>query len=202
MKWIITGLILCFSFAAFPQNRKQFKSLSCAEKRWVLCHPFVAKKAHRISLHAREVAAIMLKDTLLDGDGNGGQVDAFRHAFWMAALSREIYWRKALKLGRAYERANKKEFKKGINSSRDLVGMQMDLFNNRVGVELGRRLRSLSEKELKEQIILVVLNGKLKLIKKDRSGNSLDADGNLIPEAQWKGKWENQRCLVDSDYPL
>lgn len=202
MKWIITGLILCFSFAVFPQNRKQFKTLSGAEKRWVFCHPFVAKKAYSISVHAREVAATMLKDTLLDGDGNGGQVDAFRHAFWMAALSRQIYWRKALKLGRAYERANKKEFKKGINTSRDLAGMEMDLYNNRVGVELGRRLRSLSEKELKAQIILAVLNGKLKIIKKDRSGNSLGVDDNLIPEEQWKGKWENQRCLVNSDYPL
>ncbi|HRS40336.1 MAG TPA: hypothetical protein P5292_14240, partial [Bacteroidia bacterium] len=61
-----------------------WKRLSKAEKRWVIGHLFVAKRAYRISLEARDLATKLEQDARLDHDKDGGEVDAFRHAYWMA----------------------------------------------------------------------------------------------------------------------
>ena len=43
---------------------------------------------------------------LLDKDPSGGQVDAFRHAYWMARLNEEIGKNAAKSLGKAHEKEN------------------------------------------------------------------------------------------------
>jgi len=45
---------------------------------------------HRISLNTEKTADTIGKTKLLGQDRNGDQVDAFRHAFWMATLAQEI----------------------------------------------------------------------------------------------------------------
>src|SRR5258705_12173330 len=84
--------------------KSEFKKLSCAEKHWVFFHPFIAKKAFRLTQQARAASKEMLRSPLLDGDFNGGQVDAFRHAYWMALLTQHMCWRKARWLGKAHEK--------------------------------------------------------------------------------------------------
>ena len=109
-------VLICFLFAiqpAFAQSPKNsFLHLSCPEKWWVVTHPFVANKARKITTGVIRISEEMKKDSLLDGDADGGQVDAFRHAYWMASLSQKIYWKKAIALGKAHEKGDYRKFSK------------------------------------------------------------------------------------------
>lgn len=196
-------IVIClvvFSNLLIGQNTTlgQFKKLSCPEKRWVIFHPFVAKKALKVSLEAREITAEIKQQKLLVGTGNGDQIDAFRHAYWMARLAQEIHWRKANRLGKAHEKGNYQQFKKGKLEDDvlpDKISSEMDLYNNKVGLNLGKLNK---EKELKNEVLNLVKEGKCKIIKTDTEGNFLDEKNNLIPLEELKGKWENRKVLVDS----
>lgn len=200
-------IVIClvvFSNLLIGQNTtlRQFKKLSCPEKRWVIFHPFVAKKALKVSLEAREITDEIKQQKLLVGTGNGDQIDAFRHAYWMARLAQEIHWRKANRLGKAHEKGNYQQFKKGKLEDDvlpDKISSEMDLFNNKVGLNLGKLNK---EKELKNEVLNLVKDGKCKIIKTDADGNFLDEKNNLIPLEELKGKWETRKVLVDSSISL
>lgn len=200
-------IVIClvvFSNLLIGQNTTlgQFKKLSCPEKRWVIFHPFVAKKALKVSLEAREITDEIKQQKLLVGTGNGDQIDAFRHTYWMARLAQEIHWRKANRLGKAHEKGNYQQFKKGKLEDDvlpDKISSEMDLFNNEVGLNLGRLNK---EKELKNEVLKLVNEGKCKIIKTDADGNFLDEKNNLIPLEELKGKWETRKVLVDSSISL
>ena len=113
MKRVLIFYCLLSSLQIFYQSNWQaFKKLSCAEKTWVVFHVFKAKKAFEVSKEAQRVADSVAKTPLLDGDKNGGQVDAFRHAYWMARLHQEIGKNAALKLSKAHEKSNYQQYKK------------------------------------------------------------------------------------------
>lgn len=195
-------LLVVFSNVLVGQNSSvgQFRKLSCAEKRWVFFHPFVAKKALQLSLEARTVTAEVKQQQILKGIGNGDQLDAFRHTYWMARLAQEINWRKAKRLGKAHEKGNYRQFKKGKLEDDvlpDKISSEMDFFNNEVGLNLGK---SNKEQELKNEVIKLVKEGKCKILKTDADGNFLDENNKIIPIEEFKGKWENRKVLVDSDY--
>ena len=195
-------LISIFSSSLYGQHSacENFKKLSCPEKRWVVFHPFVAKKAWQLSLEARTVTAEVKQQQILKGIGNGDQLDAFRHTYWMARLAQEIHWRKAKRLGKAHEKGNYRQFKKGKLEDDvlpDKISSEMDLFNNQVGIDLGKSMKG---KELKNDVIQIVQEGKCKIIKTDANGNFLDEQNNIIPAEELKGKWENRKILVNSDY--
>ncbi len=82
--------VLASSILYSQSNWQQFKKLSCAEKTWTVLHVFKAKKAYIVAKEAQHVSDSIAKTPLLDGDKSGGQVDAFRHAYWMARLHQEI----------------------------------------------------------------------------------------------------------------
>lgn len=195
-------LISIFSSGLYGQQTacKNFKKLSCPEKRWVLLHPFVAKKALQLSLEARTVTAELKQQKLLKGTGNGDQLDAFRHTYWMARLAQEIHWRKAKRLGKTHEKGNYRQFKKGKFEDDvlpDKISSEMDLFNNEAGITIGK----LNPKsDTKQEVIKWVKEGKCKIIKTDANGNFLDEQNNMIPAEELKGKWENRKILVNSDY--
>ena len=197
----ITIVFIVFSNLLIGQNNsfQQFKKLSCPEKRWVVFHPFVAKKALNISLEARNVTAEIKQQQLLKGMGNGDQLDAFRHTYWTARLAQEIHWRKAKRLGKAHEKGNYRQFKKGKledGALPDKISSEMDLFNNDVGLILGK---SNKKQEVKNEVIKLIKEGKCKMLKTDANGNFLDENNNIIPIEELKGKWENRKVLVDSD---
>lgn len=161
-------------------------------------HPFKAKKALQISELARKTTEEVKTTKQLKGVGNGDQVDAFRHTFWMAKLTQEIGWRRAKKLGKAHEKGNYKDYKKHRLEDGDLpdkVSSEMDLYNNNVGIEIGKKSVGF---ELKNIVISTILQGKCKIIKTDSYGNFLDCEGNAIAPENLKGKWENEKCLVES----
>ena len=139
---------------------QKFRVLSCPEKWWVVTHPFVAKKAHKITLEVRKTVEGLKNDTILKGIGNGLQIDAFRHAYWMALLTREIGWRRSNKLGKAHEKGNYKTYKKGEVEDGvlpDKISSEMDLHNNGVGIDIGKKI---NVENLKNEVIQAVKLGR------------------------------------------
>ena len=198
---IIAFLFLTISTQA-QKEYKTFFELSGPKKWWVFFHPFKAKKSYEISKEAQQVSDSIKKTTLLDGNGNGGQVDAFRHAYWMARLRQEIGKSAARSLGKAHERENYQTFKKrqledGVVP--DKISSEMDLWNNEQGLDLITKDSDISKKGLIFIIINAIESGKMKIIKKDKNGNYLTCDGAKITPKSLEGKWENNKCLVNSN---
>lgn len=182
-------------------NWERFWKQSSAIKTWVLLHPFKAKKALLISKEANKIADSIAKTNLLDKDVSGGQVDAFRHAYWMAKLHKKIGRNAARTLGKAHERDNYNSFKKGHFEDGiypDYASKKMDLFNNKMGLTFSVKNDTRSNVGLIYKIINAIKKGNLKIIKKDTKGNYLTCNNELIPAQELK-KWKNKKCLVTSN---
>lgn len=203
MRFLSFLIILLSVNTQFAQsNPKGFFDLSRPAKTWVLLHPFKAKKALRISLEAQRISDSIQKTNLLDGDANGGQVDAFRHAFWMARLHQEIGKSAARSLGKKHEKENYLTFKKNKLEDGvvpDEIASIMDLHNNKQGLKLVSKNTKISKQGLIFRVINAINAGKMKIIKKDRNGNFLSCDGHKIPLKDLKRKWQNNKCLIKSN---
>ena len=200
---LVLACVSVFSSGYAQQGRlKKFFGLSAPEKRWVYAHPFITLKTLKLSEHAAEITRRQESAPDLDGYGNGGQVDAFRHCFWMASLCQEIKEKKALKLGVAHEKGNERDFKKrqyeeGVLP--DLIANTMDLWNNQVGAMLSRDHPGVSEDTLIFLVKTAIASGSCRIIKRDSNGEFLDTAGKIVKYEDWHGKWVNARCLVSSD---
>ncbi|MEO5645795.1 MAG: hypothetical protein ABIQ40_20800 [Bacteroidia bacterium] len=198
-------LLFCFPiFLSAQSPLKSFSKLSFPEKRWVIAHPFIAEKVFVITQRARTVTDSLSKNGILK-DGNGGQLDAFRHAYWMALLVQKIPERKAVKLGKAHEKGNYLEWKKGMleDSMRaDSMLCVMDLENNLTGIKTGKKFSqdTVHQKSLEAVILENVKSGKMVMIKKNAFGQPEDKSGRIIVADQYKGKWYLPKVLVHSDY--
>lgn len=183
-------------------NFSKFRKLSSPLKTWVIFHPFKVKKALNISNETNKVADSIAKTNLLDGDGSGGQVDAFRHAYWMARMRQELGKSTARSLGKAHERDNyltykKRQLEDGVLPDR--IASEMDLYNNEQGLKLISKRSKITKKSLIYRIVNAIKGGKFKIIRKDKNGNFLTCKGEKINKESLKGKWENDKCLVASD---
>ncbi|PQJ68789.1 DUF6973 domain-containing protein [Polaribacter butkevichii] len=202
MKKYLFFLVLLFSVQMFAQsNFKSFFKLSAPIKKWVLFHPFKAKKSLDVSKEANKVSDSIAKTNLLDGDGAGGQVDAFRHAYWMARMHQEIGERAARSLGKAHEKENyitykKRNLEEGVVP--DKISSEMDLYNNEQGLQLITKGSKISKKGLTYKIVNAIKKGTFKIIKKDMNGNFLTCEGKVIAKESLKGTWQNNKCLVSS----
>jgi len=182
---------------------KKFWSLPCPEKKWVIFHPFIAKKAYDVSHEAKEVSENMINDRQMDGDKNGGQVDAFRHAYWMARLAQEIAWRKARSLGKAHEKGNKIYYKRNKMEDGcipDAISCKMDLLNNEIGIKIGQANKNSDVENLIFIIRSEILKGNLWIIRKDIKGNFINEKGEVLDVDKYRGKWETNKCIVNSNY--
>jgi hypothetical protein len=204
MKRLLVLLFFTVSISVNAQSKfKSFFDLSCPKKVWVLLHPFKAVKSLEISKEANRVADSIKKTNLLDGDASGGQVDAFRHAYWMARLQQKIGKRAARALGKAHEKTNYQQYKNRLledGEAPDKVSSDMDLYNNEIGLSLTQKGISHPKDGLIYTIVNAILAGKLKVIKKDTNRNYLSCDDKLITQKELKGKWKNNKCLMDSNY--
>jgi len=196
--------LLCFLslFVNSQSNVSKFKELSAPKKWWVVFHPFKAKKTLRISKQVIKVADSISKTSTLDGDKSGGQVDAFRHAFWMASLRLEIGKPAARSLGKAHEKENYQYFKDnkledGIIP--DKASMDMDLYNNDVGLSLVKKKEEILRKTLVIRVINAIKEGKMKIIKKNNEKEFLTCENSKIEKESLKGKWINNKCLIPSN---
>jgi len=209
MKRLLFGftffLILMSSLQSEAQDSKwkRFRQLEGPERRWVITHLFKAKRAFRISMEALHLADSLAQDTILDGDLHDGQVDAFRHAYWMARLTQTIGWRAAKSLGKAHEKSNYKQFKKGLrkeeNALPDKPSSDMDFYNNDTGIQIGLNYPHLPTDSLQQLVIEKIRNGDLIILKKDKQGHYLDKNGNPIDKTQYR-RWETPKCLVPSNF--
>ncbi|MGY0407886.1 MAG: DUF6973 domain-containing protein [Polaribacter sp.] len=203
MKKIVLLLFIgCALQTNAQSNFKKFLKLSSPMKKWVILHPFKVKKALKISKEANRVSDSIKKSNLLDGDATGGQVDAFRHAYWMARLRQELGKNTAKYLGEAHEKDNYKTYKKqqleyGVLP--DEISSKMDLFNNNEGIKLTLKHSKTSKLGLIYRIVNAIVAGKMKIIKKDKKGNFLTCEGNSISKEKLKGKWKNKKCLIPSN---
>ncbi|MCA0932543.1 hypothetical protein LCM02_08770 [Lutimonas saemankumensis] len=200
------GIILVFglflSFGSVAQKRNGFSSLSGPEKWWVIGHPFKAKRALSISLRTIEVRDSIKRTGIIGTDDNGGNLDAFKHTLWMAALTHKIGPNSSLKLGKAHEKGNYKSYLKGDPEDGilpDKVASDMDLYNNRQGIRIARNNPDANETELITIILNELRTGTLRVIKKE-GGIFLNCDGKPIAKEDLIGTWENDKCLVPSNY--
>ncbi len=204
---LLTGLLtaVLLSQPLFAQDglNKVRKKAGRPEKWWAVCHPFIAKKAVRLTLETSQVLDSLKAAGTLGNDLNGGQLDAFKHSYWMALLSQNIKWKKAWKLGKAHEKSNylsfKKALKKGENNCHDKAASDMDLWNNNKGIEIGK-LNKFVDRLMLQQIILdSIQSGAMRIILKNEKGQFLNCHNNEILADSLVGKWENEKCLVTSD---
>lgn len=195
-------VLIFFMQPLFAQKKVAPRRVTCPEIMWAITHPFVALKAIRLTKVSLGISESMRNDTLLDGRWIGGQLDAFRHAYWMAMLAQQINPEKVIRLGNAHEKANWIDFKKGRleeDAVPDSANGEMDCFNNARGVMIGCENRNASREELKQLIINDILAGNMKIISTDGQGNFLDCSGNIIDMNYWRGKWTIPKCIVPSD---
>ena len=196
-------LLLDISYAQEQKEIHGIHSLGPHQKWWTITHPFIALRAYKYTKKALAATAEMKKDTALDKDSNGGQVDAFRHSYWMAILSQHINWKKALRLGRVHEKDDYVFYRRDKiedGSPGDSLASAMDLFNNKAGAEIGHFNRKISETELRQLIIHAILDGKMQVLLKDDQGVYLDCQRNPISMENWKGSWYKPKCLQPSNY--
>ncbi len=190
--------MLLISFGLQAQKMSFFK-LGSAERWWVVSHIFVAKKSKEITQRSIQLSDSVAKAENFPNRQSGGEKDAFRHALWMALLAEEIGVKKALKLGVAHEKKNRKDFEKGRKEEGalpDSVAIEMDLYNNAVGAKI-------SEECTADSILICVKQklyaGELRIVKMNLKGESLNEYDEPIPRKLWEGNWKNERLLVPSN---
>ncbi|WP_299059123.1 hypothetical protein [uncultured Polaribacter sp.] len=202
MKKTLFILTLLCTLQTFSQSKfKGFSSISNPTKVWIFFHIFKANRSLKVSIETNKVSDSIKRTKLLDGDGAGGQVDAFRHAYWMARLRQEIGEKAARSLGKAHEKGNYLTFKKmqledGVVP--DEISSEMDLHNNEEGLKLTFKRSNITRKELIYKIVNSIKKGNMRIIKKDDKGNFLTCDDQIISKESLKGKWKNNKCLVTS----
>jgi len=178
-----------------------FFTLSSPEKCWVIFHPFKAKKAFEITNNTlKRTDSLKMNSVLIDS--NGGQLDAFKHSFWMASLSQRIGKKASEKLGVAHENGNYKNFKKKQFEDGflpDQKSSEMDLFNNNIGVKIGEENKELNQRKIMILLINQIQNGDMRILKKDSLGNFLSCEGKIILQDSFQAKWENEKCLIPSN---
>ncbi len=183
----------------FPQS--SFSKLSRPEKCWAISHLIKAKKAQTITKQVQLVVDSVKRSNSIGTDNNGGKLDAFKHAYWMASLAIEIGRNQALKLGNAHEKGNYLQFKKRLLEDTflpDSVSSVMDLKNNEFGVSVVAKCQNLSSTTIQKKIMDGFANGKLSTIKKDEEGNFLTCEGGIISLKEWTGKWGIPKCIEPS----
>lgn len=198
----VSFLLLTLFLNCSPKIKQSYTNLSKPERTWVMFHPFKAKKAYQISREALITTDSVAKKNSIGKDKNGGQLDAFKHSFWMAKSAQVIGKNAALSLGKAHEKGNYQTFKNrqledGILP--DKPASDMDLFNNQVGASLGKKYRKAKKETIINHLLDSIRLGKLRMLKKDTSGNFLDCQGKIISSTTLKGKWENNKCLIPTN---
>jgi hypothetical protein len=181
---------------------KGLRSLRWSQKVWVMKYPFVAFSGYRLTKRVLAVTAAVKADSILDGDANGGQVDAFRHSFWMASMAQRFAYKKVIALGLAHEKDDYRNYKRDLiedGSPGDSLASLMDKYNNKTGADIGHANRKCSEAELKALIISAIKDGKMTVLWKDEAGNYLTCEGLVLRIDDYKGRWYKPKCFKPSN---
>ncbi|MBR4272737.1 MAG: hypothetical protein IKQ30_07860 [Bacteroidales bacterium] len=199
----ITFAFVTFTHSdAYAQFLESYKKLSIPEQQWVKRHPFAAFRTHKIADSVKTECQTRLNDADLDGDLNGGMVDAFKHTLWMALTAQKIGYEKALKLGQAHEDGNRLEYESDPTRARtpqDSIASRMDMLNNVVGARIGDSNPDASQKKIIELVKQAVMEGKCWKIKKKDKNIYIDADGKEIAIHDYDNNWAIPKVLIPSN---
>lgn len=199
----ITVAIITFTHSdAYAQFLESYHKLSVPEQQWVKKHPLAAFRTHRIADTVRHEAQQRLKDADLDGDLNGGMVDAFKHTLWMALTAQKIGMEKALSLGEAHEEGNRLEYESDPARKKfhqDSIASRMDILNNIVGARIGAQNPDASQNRIIALVRQAVIDGKCWKTKKKDKNTYLDADGKAINIHDYDNQWAIPKVLVPSN---
>ncbi len=203
---IRAGTLLLLFLPCLLQGQSRagaFVRLSGPEKIWTLLHPFKAGRAWKISRETRLQVEKFRMHTELDTFSHGGKLDAFRHTYWMARLTQSIGSRATLKLGKAHERGNYRQFRKGKGEDgivQDSTACEMDLRNNEAGIALGKKHLSASADSITTLIIDLIRSGNLTIMKRNTMGQFCTCEGQIVklPIGR-KRSWALPYCLIRSN---
>lgn len=194
---ILVYTFLCISSQMFSQHE-----ISKYEYRWAFFHPFAAKKIQKHLKEAMLVYQSVKSSKILDTVESGGTLDAFRHAYTMAYLSRFVKISKLRKLGKAHERGNEYYFYKNqqeFGERADSLACVMDLRNNELGFEIGKNNKNASKDDLKNIIIEQIKAGNGWKLKKNNQNLYISCQNEPILIENYKGKWFLPKCLIKSN---
>ena len=170
--------------------------------KWSFLYPLKVKKTIRTVKKTLNEVENVKNDSITDNDNNGGQLDAFKHAYFMALLTKNIGFKPAKKFGIAYEITNYKTYKKSKKKNNNLnyydyKSCLMDYLNNNVGLTIGITYKNLNEDDIKKVVLDYLFSGKLYILLKDDYNNFLDCNNCIIDIS--KNDWFTNKCLVPSN---
>ncbi len=189
--------MICLSNKALTQHE-----ISKYEYRWAFFHPFAALKVKNHLKEAMSIYSCVKTSHILDNEESGGTLDAFRHSFTMAYLSRYVKIKKLRKLGKAHERGNEYFFYKKhheFGERADSLACVMDLRNNELGFEIGLKYCQVSKEELKAIVIEQIKNGNAWKLKKNSQNQYISCENEPILIENYKNQWFLPKCLIKSN---
>lgn len=208
MKFPVVAVTFLLVFTADVLNvgekMREWKKLSRPEKIWTALHPHKARIVYKCALRARTVTDSLEKNGVMT-DRNGGQLDAFRHAYWSALMMQHFSEHTVRRVGENHEKGNYIDFRKGKleeGDRSDSLASVMDLRNNESGIEIAKLYAANKSASLIQLIVEQIWNGKLCILKKDAFGNYLNAKDEIINADDYKNKWYIPKCIVNSDAVL
>jgi len=74
----------------------------------------------------------------------------------------------------------------------------MDLYNNTAGAAVSGNKENWTEQELIAEILRMVMEGELRVLKK-QGGVFYSCEGRPLEPHEMSGNWENDKCMVPSD---
>ncbi len=184
------------SWSQMISDRSQY------EKCWAFTHPFAALKVKKIYKKCKPIYEEVAKMNMLDHFQNGGKLDAFRHAFFMAAFAQKIKTKKLRKLGIAHEKGNYAHFLKNIKEDGELadsLSTVMDLKNNELGFRTGNGNKKTDLHNLKSLVIEEIKKGEAVYLKRNVSGHYLNCEGEIIVLENFQNKWLIPKCLTKTN---
>lgn len=197
---ILLSIIFIFLFIElWPQK---IGSRSCYEKRWAFTHPFAALKVKKIYKKCMPLYEELKKNKTLGHFENGGKLDAFRHAFFMAAFDQKLKTAKLRKLGIAHEKGNYARFLKNIKEEGELadsLSTVMDLKNNELGFRIGNANKKKDLQNLKMMVIEEIIKGEAVYFKRNDSGQYINCIGEVIILENYQNKWFIPKCLIKTN---
>lgn len=111
---------------------QQYNRLTEDERSFVVWHPFAASDFREVATKALAEAQSRYPDTIHNGPG-----DAFRHCYWNALMTREQGAELAEQFATAHE-----------SGGGPVLEREMDLYNNRVGRNIGSTRSTATDSEL------------------------------------------------------
>lgn len=194
---ILIGLVFCFERQLVSQH-----DISKYEIRWAFFHPIASLKIKKHLPEAMTVYKEIKSSKQLDTLESGGKLDAFRHTFTMAYLSRFIKTKKLRKLGKAHEKGNKLHFFKShqeYGERADSLACEMDLRNNELGFLIGESRKDIKTEELKELVLAQIKQGNAWYLKKNNKNEYISCDNEPINLNLYIGKWFVPKCLIKTN---